>query len=463
MTRIASLLAGLIAMIGLGLPTAAADDVIDLQALIDATPPEGTIVLDADRYTGGVVIDKPITLTGVGWPIVDGGGDGTVIEVAAPDVTIEGLVITGSGITLDREDAGLSVTGARAVVRNNRFEDVLFGAFLRSAPDSVLADNVFGGKDVFIANRGDGIRLWESERSVVENNIVRGGRDTVFWFTDEIIVRGNEVTDGRYGLHFMYSDGAVVEENVLSNNSVGAFIMYSRDVVIRNNVLAENHGPSGYGVGLKDMDRVALVGNRIIGNRVGIYFDNTPYAHDEYGYTSGNLIAYNRTGVLLQPSVKRNVFHENAFIDNGEQVGLTGTGSFNGNAWSLDGVGNYWSDFAGYDANGDGIGDVAYKVDDLYNTLTDSHPDLEFFQDTPAARAMSLSADLFPILRPDPLVEDPHPMIARPQFESLGRGGGVGARVTMLGVSVLMIAAAAVLMLAPRRARSHATNRKAHA
>ena len=463
MIRIASLLVGLMAMIGLGLPTAAADDAVDLQALIDATPPGGTIVLDADRYIGGVVIDKPITLTGVGWPIVDGGGDGTVIEVTAPDVTIEGLVITGSGITLDREDAGLSVTGARAVIRNNRFEDVLFGAFLRSAPDSVLADNVFGGKDVFIANRGDGIRLWESERSVVENNIVRGGRDTVFWFTDEIVVRGNEVTDGRYGLHFMYSDGAVVEENVLSNNSVGAFIMYSRDVVIRNNVLAENHGPSGYGVGLKDMDRVALVGNRIIGNRVGIYFDNTPYAHDEFGYTSGNLIAYNRTGILLQPSVKRNVFHENAFIDNGEQVGLTGTGSFTGNAWSLDGVGNYWSDFAGYDANGDGIGDVAYKVDDLYNTLTDSHPDLEFFQDTPAARAMSLSADLFPILRPDPLVEDPHPMIARPQFESLGRGGGAGARATMLGVSVLMIAAAAVLMLAPRRARSHATNRKAHA
>ncbi|MDJ0792317.1 MAG: nitrous oxide reductase family maturation protein NosD [Acidimicrobiia bacterium] len=461
--RTLSLLAGLMAVTVLGLPTAAADDTVDLQALIDATPPGGTIVLDQGHYRGGVLIDQPLTITGVGWPTVDGGGDGTVIEVTSPDVTIEGLVITGSGITLDREDSGLSVTGARAVIRNNRFEDVLFGAFLRSAPDSVISDNVFGSKDVFIANRGDGIRLWESERSVIENNVVRGGRDTVFWFTDEITVRGNEVSDGRYGLHFMYSDGAVVEENVLSNNSVGAFIMYSRDVVIRNNVLAENHGPSGYGIGLKDMDRVELVGNRVIGNRVGIYFDNTPYAHDEYGYTSGNLIAYNRTGVLLQPSVKRNVFHENAFIDNGEQVGLTGTGSFQGNAWSLDGVGNYWSDFAGYDANGDGIGDVAYKVDDLYNTLTDSHPDLEFFQNTPAARAMSLSADLFPILRPDPLVEDPHPMVARPQFGSLGRGGGAGARIAMLAVSALMIGTAAALMLAPRRARTHPANRKAHA
>ncbi|MGI9666688.1 MAG: nitrous oxide reductase family maturation protein NosD [Acidimicrobiia bacterium] len=436
---------------------------IDLQSLIDAAEPGDVLVLDQPVYEGGITIKKPLTLIGEGMPVIDARGEDSVILVEADDVTVDGFIIKASGASLDREDAGVSLTGKRATIRNNQFEDVLFGVFLRAAPDSLVEGNTFGAKDVFIANRGDGIRLWEAERSVVQDNIVEGGRDTVFWFTDEVEVRNNQISGGRYGLHFMYSDGAIVEGNTLTENSVGAFMMYSRDVTVRNNVMAENFGPSGYGLGLKDMDRVAIEGNRMVGNRIGIYYDNTPYAHDEFGYTSHNLIAYNRTGVLLQPSVKRNFFSENAFIDNGEQVGFSGTGSISGNEWSLNGVGNYWSDFAGYDANGDGVGDVTYKIDDLYNTLTDSHPELAFFQDTPAARAMSLSADLFPVLRPDPLVEDAHPLIARPQLSVLPGDSGNAGRAALLLTSFVMVTGAIALMAIPSRHRRTAPNRKAHA
>jgi nitrous oxidase accessory protein len=301
-----------------------------------------------------------------------------------------------------------------------------------------------------VANRGDAIRLWESDNGLVAGNTVHGGRDTVFWFANDIVVRDNTISGGRYGLHFMYSDGALIEGNVLTDNSVGAFMMYSRDVVVRNNVMAENHGPSGYGIGLKDMDRVAAHDNRLVGNRIGMYFDNTPYAHDESQLITGNLIAYNRVGILLQPSVKRNTFSGNSFIDNTKQVGVAGTGTFSGNHWSHEGVGNYWSDFAGYDADGDGIGDVTYRVDDLYNTLTDQHPDLAFFVDTPAARVMSLSADLFPILRPDPLVEDDHPLVVRPVLSPVA-ADTAGMSSTLLLASLAMVAGAATLIWMSRR------------
>lgn len=442
------------------LPVASSADetLIDLQSIIDEASAGDVIDLSAGTYAGGVVINKPLTITGHDWPTIDGGGAGTVIEVTAPDVTLQDLVIRGSGASLDREDSGVSVLDSRVTLRNNRFEDVLFGIFLRTSRDSLIVDNTIGAKDVFVANRGDGIRLWESAGSTVEGNVISGGRDTVFWFTDNIVVRDNQVSGGRYGLHFMYSDGAVIEGNVLSSNSVGAFMMYSYDVTIRNNVMADNSGPSGYGLGLKDMDDFDISGNRFVSNRVGMYLDNSPSAAGSEGWIEDNLFAYNQVGASFLPAVKNNSFSGNTFIDNAEQVGITSSGRFVGNAWSVEGRGNYWSDFAGYDANGDGIGDVAYKVDDLYNTLTDEYPDLAFFNDTPASKAIGLAAQMFPVLRPDPIIQDEHPLVDRPQLAPIQALGG-GTSVGLLATSLVMLAGAVALVYFPSRHRTSAKAR----
>jgi nitrous oxidase accessory protein len=445
-------------------PGTAADDPIDLQPLIDAAEPGSTVTLEPGLYRGNVVIDKPLTLIGRDWPVIDAAGTGNVIEVTAPDVTIEGVVLLSTGDSLDQENAGVSSNSApRIVVRGNRFEDVLFGTFLRKSPDSVIADNDVGAKDLDLGRRGDGIRIWESPRTLIEGNTVIGGRDSVFWFSDGVIVRNNTVKDGRYGLHFMYSDGAVVEGNELVGNSVGSFLMYSAGLELRNNIMAENFGPSGYGVGLKDMDGVHATGNRFIGNRVGMYLDNTPWSYDKHQTVSGNLFAYNKIGVLFQPSVERNHFTENAFIDNGEQVGITQSGTFEGNEWEAAGVGNYWSDFAGYDADGDGIGDVPYRLEELYSTLTDNHPDLVFFNETPAARAVDLAARMFPVLRPRPKVEDAHPLTVQPELPPIAGMGADSTSPSLLVVSVLLVLGAVSIIAVPmrRQRRRHRSLRTA--
>ncbi|KAA0234257.1 MAG: putative ABC transporter binding protein NosD [Acidimicrobiales bacterium] len=434
-------------------PSAAADQApVDLQRLIDEAEPGEVITLDADTYEGGVVIDKVLTLRGEGWPVVDGRGNGHVIEITAPDVTVEGLVIRGSGDALDKEHAGVSGDAARIRVIGNRFEDVLFGIFLRRGDGSEIKDNVIGSKDLFIARRGDGIRLWESHSSTIENNVVDSGRDSVFWFCDDLIVRNNRVSNGRYGLHFMYTDGSLIEGNVTDGNSVGTFLMYSKGLTVTNNVFSENRGPSGYGLGLKDVDGAEATGNRFLGNRVGVFFDNSPSERDVVQHFESNVFAFNDIGALFQPSVEGNLFSENAFIDNGEQVATDGRGDLEGNEWSVDGRGNYWSDFAGYDADGNGLGDIPYEIEDVFSDLTDSYPDLMFFQGTPAARAVDMAGRAFPDLKPEPKLSDDAPLVEMPGFPAAPTAEAAASNWPVAVVSLALLGfAGGFIWLAGRR------------
>jgi nitrous oxidase accessory protein len=443
--------AALLALIGSGVAGAQApSSLTDLQALIDATPTGGELVLPAGTYSGGVEIKRPLTLRGEDGAVVDAGGEATVITVEAPDVTLTNLVIRNSGDSLDREHSGVEANAPRVTITNNVFENVLFGVFLRGAEGSLISNNEIGAMAKDPARRGDGIRLWESSHTVVEGNTVAHGRDVVLWFSDDLVVQNNVVTLGRYGLHFMYSDRALVRRNELSKNSVGAFLMYSKDLQFMDNLIAENNGPSGYGIGLKDMDGVTAEGNRFIDNRIGLYLDNSPGDVNVYQEFRHNLFAYNGVGIMFLPAVKRNRFSENAFIDNAEQIGIAGTGRFGGNDWSIEGVGNYWSDFAGYDADGDGIGDRPYRLEDLYSTMTDDHPELQFFTQTPAAQAIDAAALLFPTLRPEPKLEDTAPLVRAPHFSTFG-DAELPTGLTLGLASALLLAAAAVLTTAALR------------
>ena len=137
------------------------------------------------------------------------------------------------------------------------------------------------------------------------------------------------------------------------------------------------------------------------------------------------------------------------------QVGVKGGGNFSGNDWTLGGVGNYWSDFAGFDADGDGIGDVPYRLADLYSTITDDHPELAFFSETPAARALSVIARIFPVLEPRPKVEDLAPLINQPALPvSTAESHTTSGALTV--ASLLMLAVAgSMAALGGTRTRRH--------
>jgi nitrous oxidase accessory protein len=180
---------------------------------------------------------------------------------------------------------------------------------------------------------------------------------------------------------------------------------------LRHNIFANNRGPSGYGIGLKDLDGVEASDNLFTGNRVGMYFDNSPWSVDVSQHFTRNAFTYNDIGLLFTPSVKRNYFSRNSFVDNAEQVGLTGGGAFEGNGFTVGGQGNFWSDYAGYDANADGLGDLPYVSKSLFENMMDKNPELRLFQLSPAQQAIDLAARAFPLFQPQPKFSDEAPLL----------------------------------------------------
>jgi nitrous oxidase accessory protein len=431
-------------------PLRAQAPAFDLAAAIAAAEPGATIVLPAGVYAGPLHIDRPLTLEGRDWPVIDGGGSGDVIIVTAPGVTLRGLVVRNSGSSLDHEHAGIAGLAPQLTVEKNRLEDVLFGVYLKNAPDSIVRNNAIYSKDLDVARRGDGIRVWYSDHPTVEGNHVFGSRDVVIWFSPRGAVRNNTVEQGRYGLHFMFSDEQIIEGNILRDNSVAIYVMYGRDLTVRGNLLLDSRGPSGYGIGLKDADDVTAEHNHIAGNRTGIYVDNSPREPDAVVTFRRNLFAYNEIGVTMLPLVKRNVFTENIFQDNGEQVAVAGNGDLIANDWAAGGRGNYWSDYTGFDAGGDQIGDLPYQSQSLYEDLLQKYPELRLFQFSPASGALDLAARAFPIFQPRPKLADPQPLMVPPAIPPIAALEQTPTGVHAWGSAALVVVAAMILMAGAR-------------
>jgi nitrous oxidase accessory protein len=420
-----------------------------LREVMDRAGDGDTVLVLGGVHHGPFVVARRLTLEGRFGPVLHGDGRGTVVRLTAAGAVLRGFVVRGSGASLDQENSGVAVEAQGVLVEGNRVDDCLFGIYLREAARSVVRGNHIQGKPLDVPRRGDPIRVWYSDDVRLEGNVVARGRDVVLWYSTSMTVRDNVVQDGRYGLHFMYCDDGDIAGNRLAGNSVGAYLMYGRRLRLHHNVIEGNRGPSGYGVGLKDMDDAHIFANLLRDNRVGAYVDNSPREVDASVVFAGNVLWGNDTGVLLLPLVRRNVYLQNSFVDNGEQVAFTGGGGeARGNTWSLGGHGNYWSDYAGYDADGDRVGDVPYEARRLFERLADRDPRLRLFLFSPAADAVNFAARAVPLVRPRSKLTDASPLMAPlvPAGLPLVRAETTGP---LLASSVALVAAGLSIMVVP--------------
>jgi nitrous oxidase accessory protein len=161
---------------------------------------------------------------------------------------------------------------------------------------------------------------------------------------------------------------------------------------------------------LKDIGDLAAEDNIIITNRVGIYAEGVPSQPAREAIVRRNVIAGNEVGLALQSNAALSVA-ENRIADNLTDVRALGGRLSASSRWSIERRGNAWSQYRGYDADRDGVGDVPHRVEDTMDALVRKNPLAQAFLYTPAHLALESAARMFPLLRHQPLLVDERPLM----------------------------------------------------
>jgi nitrous oxidase accessory protein len=151
--------------------------------------------------------------------------------------------------------------------------------------------------------------------------------------------------------------------------------------VLGDNLFEHNRGPRAYGLLLQAVDDTRIAGNRIAGNTVGIFAENS-----HGNQVRDNVITRNHVGLRVSDSSDANVFAGNAFTGNVHAIETSGANT--ANRWADEGRGNYWDGAARWDLDGDGVGDLAHRELDLFGPLRRELPAVGLLAGSPGERLL---------------------------------------------------------------------------
>ena len=380
-----------------------------LQPALEAAASGDALCLAPGDYQGPLRIGPGVVLWGPRTAVIHSTGEGTTVRLESDGAALLGVTVDGSGGRYDLLDGAVRVEGQDVRVEGVTIRHAVFGIMVEKSRRVLVRGNeVVGDPAQVLGLRGDGIRLWETYDSRVEDNVMRDSRDMVVWYSNGNRIERNRIERGRYGTHLMYSHRNHLIGNVYVGDVTGVFLMYSREIELRDNVFADAAGAAGFGLGLKESGDIHAVGNRFLKDTVGLYADTSPLYLDDHNTFENNVFRWSEVAVIFHSSESRNVFRANDFRDNGTPVRVEGGGDALGVAWES----NYFDDYAGYDLDGDGIGDVPFELRSLTSDLVGENPALSFYRGTPALALVEAIGRVVPLLEPRLLLVDRSPQMA---------------------------------------------------
>ncbi len=379
-----------------------------LQPVLDAASPGDVIRLEAGEHAGPVVIATPIVLDGEEGAILAGSGEGSVVRVEASDVTLRGLTIRGSGDKLDKMDSGvfLDKSAHRALVEGNLLEGNLFGVYVWGPEEAIVRGNTIHGRQVHITSEtGSGVRIWNSPGSEILDNEIRFGADGIYVHTSkQNVFRGNTMRDVRFAIHYMYTNDSEVSGNRSIGNDLGYAIMFSHRLEVRDNI-SERDRDHGFMFNYANYSRVEgnIVRN---GGEKCVFIYNANFNELRRNRFEGCEI-----GIHFTAGSESNTISGNAFISNRSQVKYVGTRFVD---WSAEGHGNYWSDNAAFDLDGDGIADQPYRPNDVIDQVLWRNPMAKVLVTSPAVQTIRWAQSQLPALQPGGVI-DSAPLMHPPE------------------------------------------------
>lgn len=375
-----------------------------LKNAISAATEGDTILVKKGTYKEyNIVVDKPLTIKGENYPIIDGEDKGEIIRVTSDNVTIDGLFIINVGTSYTSDHAAIRIVRSENfVIQNVVLEKLFFGIYIEKSNNGKIYHNKIIGDAQDEYNSGNGIQLWYSKNVKVERNIVQKVRDGIYLeFSDNILINENVSTNNlRYGLHFMFSNDDVYTNNTFENNGAGVAVMFSKRIKMINNTFKKNWGTAAFGILLKEINDAEISGNTFEENTVGINIEGS----NRIIYNNNNFIS-NGYAVKVLGACYSNTFSKNNFLYNSFDI------SYNSKMNDNEFENNYWSSYTGYDLDKDGIGDVPYRPVKLFSYIVNRTPETIILMRSLFIDIIDFSEKVSPVFTPDNLLDN------RPQMK----------------------------------------------
>lgn len=396
----------------------------DLQHYLDVAKEGDHLILESGLYQGNFVINTTIELSGKQDAVLDGNTQGHTLKVNAPDVNVHHLRIQNWGQNLTDLNAGVFIAKLANNVRlhNNYLFGDSFGVWVDGSSDVQIVNNyIEGNQNIRSTDRGNGIHLFNVTGALIQHNDVWHTRDGIYIESSN----GNELSENylhdlRYGIHYMYSYHNRVTANHTQNTRTGYALMQSKFLTVTGN---RSENDVNYGILMNFITKSTIANNVITGvqNQRHIQMKHSKQGYQPEGkalfiYNSlfnefhGNVFADSDIGIHLTAGSEDNTFSENAFISNTKQVKYV---SNRHQDWSTAGRGNYWSDYLGWDMDGDNKGDIAYEPNDGIDRLLWKYPSAKLLLNSPAIEVLRWVQRQFPVLK-SPGIVDSFPLMALP-------------------------------------------------
>ncbi len=371
-----------------------ADSTSSLQQALKAIYAGGEINLEPGKYQGSFSIDKAVTLIGQEGVVFDAQGTGSALIVNASRVTIEKVTITNWGADLYEKDAAINVKPNADYVNiiGNRLIGAGFGVYANGVNHITIENNqIIGDEKAYLLDRGDGVHLLKVDYPVVHANKIHYVRDGVYLESGVASqVTDNQVYQAQYGLHYMYTKQDKAENNQANRVTGGYALMSSESIHLAHNRVVR---AQEFGVLLNLTKNANIESNQISSTVMlgGVEGDLFSQGKGIFAYgardnqISNNYIANNEIGIAMALGGEGNQVFRNQFIDNTTQVRYVGDKRVE---WSFQGQGNYWSDYSGWDLDGDSVGDSHHLPNDRLDRLFWLYPEAMFLMESPVVKLL---------------------------------------------------------------------------
>lgn len=370
-----------------------------IKQAVAASQSGDSILVESGVYKeGNISIEKPLSLIGIGRPVLDGELKYEILSFHASNIVLKGFKIINSGQDEIKNIGAVRLYDSHfSTIANNIFENNYFGIYIQRGYKCLIENNrITSSRSKSQEGIGDGIHAWVSEEIWIKNNYIEGHKDGIYLekVINSYIYRNFSKRNLRYGLHFMSSNDCVYVNNTFDNNNAGVAVMYSNNVGMVGNSFINNWGDANYGLLLKDISFSKIKHNRFSNNTIAIFMDGATKV-DFFKNTLEN----NGWAMKINSNCMENKVINNNFINNTFDVGTSGSMTMN------DFKKNYWDKYEGYDLDKDKIGDVPFHPLSLYAVLVENNPAIMLLFKTFFVDLLDKTEKIIPSLTPENFVD----------------------------------------------------------